>query len=33
VLEHAGLTPDLEDTNARTAYKKVDESTINLQGY
>jgi hypothetical protein len=33
VLEHAGVTPDLEDTNARTAYKKVDESTINLQGY
>jgi len=33
VLEHAGVTADLEDTNARTAYKKVDESTINLQGY
>lgn len=32
VLENAGIH-DLEDTNARTAYKKVDESTINLQGY
>ena len=33
VLDHAGVTADLEDTNSRTAYKKVDESTINLQGY
>jgi hypothetical protein len=33
VLDHAGIIPDLEDTNAQTAYKKVDESTINLQGY
>ena len=33
VLDHAGVTADLEDTNSRTAYKKIDESTINLQGY
>lgn len=33
VLDHAGIIPDLEDTNAQTAYKKVDETTINLQGY
>lgn len=33
LLDHAGVTADLEDTNSRTAYKKVDESTINLQGY
>ena len=33
LLDHAGVTADLEDTNSRTAYKKIDESTINLQGY
>ena len=33
VLEQAGVAADLEDANARPAYKKIDDATINLQGY